>query len=179
MGKIYSPSAEKLFREYYARLCYFAWQALGDKELAEDIVQDAFMAFLEHQDFVAHHEVAIKNYLYTSVRNACYNVSRDAKIEERYFQLNPSVTIDESSVINDIIHSEVMNEVYVIINSMPEGCQRIFRLGYLEGWSNSEIAEKLQVSINTVKTQKQRGLKILKGKLNPELLGIFMLYIIK
>lgn len=176
---MYSSSAEKLFRAYYARLCHFAWQALGDRERAEDIVQDAFMSFLEHQDLVAQNEIALKNYLYTSVRNACYNVGRHTKIEERYFQLNPAVTIEESAIINDIIHSEVMNEVYAIITSMPQGCQRVFRLGYLEGWSNSEIAEKLQVSINTVKTQKQRGLKILKTKLNPELLGIFMLYIIR
>jgi len=179
MEEVYLLSADELFRKYYARLCHFAWQLLGDEVMAEDIVQDAFTEFLERRHAVADKDAAIKNYLYTSIRNACYNVGRDAKIEERYFRLNPLVMMEESAIVNKIVRSEVMHEVYTIITTMPRACQQIFRLGYLEGWSNAKIAEKLQVSVNTVKTQKQRGLKLLKGKLNPELLGIFVLCLIK
>lgn len=179
MKEVYLLPTDKLFRKYYARLCHFAWQLLGDEMMAEDIVQDAFAALLERRHLIADKDIAIKNYLYTSIRNACHNVGRNAKIEERYFRLTPLVTMEESTIINNIIRSEVMNEVYEIITTMPKGCQQVFRLGYLEGWSNSKIAEKLQISINTVKTQKQRGLKLLKGKLNPELLGVFVLYIVK
>lgn len=176
MEETYLLSAEKLFKKYYARLCHFAWQMLGDSAMAEDVVQDAFTFFLERQHLIANNDTAIKKYLFTSIRNACYNVSRTAGIEERYFRLNPAITIEESPVINNIIRSEVMNEVHSIITAMPKGCQKIFRLGYLEGWSNSKIAEELQVSVNTVKTQKQRGLKMLRSKLNPEFFGLFMLY---
>lgn len=179
MKEVYLFSADKLFRKYYARLCHFAWQLLGDEVMAEDVVQDAFAAFLERRHMVADKDAAIKSYLYTSIRNACHNVGRDAKIEERYFRLNPQVVEEDSTVINKMIRSEVMNEVYMVITAMPQGCQRIFRLGYLEGWSNAKIAEKLQVSINTVKTQKQRGLKLLKGRISPELLGVFLLCFIK
>lgn len=178
MKEVYLFSADKLFRKYYARLCHFAWQLLGDEVMAEDIVQDAFAGFIERRHTVADKDIAIKNYLYTSIRNACHNVGRDARIAERYFRLSPPVMTEES-VIHHIIRSEVMNEVYMIITTMPKGCQRIFRLGYLEGWSNAKIAEKMAVSINTVKTQKQRGLKLLKGKLGPELLGMLLLCFFK
>ena len=170
MKEVYLLSADQLFRKYYPRLCHFAWKLLGNEVQAEDIVQEAFTSFLERRHTIADNDTAIKNYLYTTVRNACINVGRDAKITERYFRLNPLETIVDSPVIDQLIHTEVMHQVYTIITTMPQGCQRIFRLGYLEGWSNAKIAETLQVSINTVKTQKQRGMKLLKGKLSPELL---------
>ncbi|MNO05198.1 RNA polymerase sigma factor [compost metagenome] len=57
---------------------------------------------------------------------------------------------------------------------MPASCQQIFTLGYLEGLSNLEITDRLQISINTVKTQKQRGMKMLLEKLHPEFLPIII-----
>jgi len=177
MEEVYMLSAEKLFKKYFAPLCHFAWQLTGDKMKAEDIVQDVFVAFLEHKHGVARADNAIKNYLYSSVRNACYNIGRDARIEGRYFSLNPWSPIEESTVVAQMIRSEVMNEVHHIVAAMPKACRKIFQLGYLEGWSNAKIAEKLQVSINTVKTQKKRGLKILKIRLNPEFFGVWIVLV--
>ena len=168
-------SVEKLFKEYYVRLCHFAWQLLNDKEMAEDVVQDAFMVYWNNKETIINNDTAIKNFLYSAVRNACYNLVRREKVNQRFLQLNPLDEIEEPHVLTDIIRSEVMVEIYGIIQSMPPGCQEIFRLGYLDGLSNTEIAEQLDISVNTVKTQKQRGLKLVKGKLNPELFSLLML----
>lgn len=178
-NKLTGLSIELLFKEYYSRLCHFAWQMLSDKERVEDVVQDAFMAYLDHADRVAKDDIAIKNFLYTSVRNACYNISRHTKVMQRYLLLQDINEVEESQVLAKIIRAEVMHEVYKIMQSMPEGCRQIFRMGYLEGLSNPQIADQLGVSVNTVKTQKQRGLKIIKGKLNPELLVILMLLLVE
>jgi DNA-directed RNA polymerase specialized sigma24 family protein len=56
---------ETLFKEHYSRLCHFAYTLLNKKELVEDIVQDAFIAYWNNEATVADHPVAIKNYLYT------------------------------------------------------------------------------------------------------------------
>jgi len=168
-------SVELLFREYYPRLCHFAWQMLNDKDRVEDVVQDAFMAYLDHAGMIAEDDIAIKNFLYTSVRNACYNITRHMKVTQRYFLLQETNEVEESQVLTKIIRAEVMHEVYRIIQTMPEGCQQIFRMGYLEGLTNPQIADQLGLSVNTVKTQKQRGLKIIKAKLNPELFGLLIL----
>ncbi len=171
-------SLEVMFREYYPRLCHFAWQMLHDKvvaeDIVEDIVQDAFMAYWNNRDAIADHDVAIKNFLYTTVRYSCFNINRREKVEQRFQSLYQEEEFEEPQVLSNIIRAEVMNEIYKIIQSMPEGCQEIFRLGYLEGLTNPQIAEKLHISVNTVKTQKQRGLKIVKGKLNPELFIVFI-----
>ena len=167
-------SVEKLFKEYYARLCHFAWQLLNDKEMAEDVVQDAFMVYWNNRDAVVDNDTAIKNFLYSTVRNACYNIARREKVTQRFQLLNPIEELEESQVLTNIIRAEVMVEIYEIIQSMPPGCQEVFRLGYLDGLSNVEIASQLDISINTVKTQKRRGLKLVKGKLNPELFALLL-----
>jgi RNA polymerase sigma-70 factor (ECF subfamily) len=73
-----------------------------------------------------------------------------------------------------MIETEVLTEINKIINKLPEACQAIFKLSYIEGFSNQEIADQLQLSINTIKTQKRRGLKYVQSKLNPEFFIIFM-----
>lgn len=161
---------EELFRRYYTRLCHFAFQLLEEKDLAEDIVQDAFLAFWNAQSRISDNPVAIKNYLYSSVRNACYNHHRQAKVQERYLQLHNGDELEEPQVLHAMIRAEVMNEIYLAIQTLPGSCQHIFRLGYLEGLSNPKIAETLGISINTVKTQKRRALKVLRTSLNPEAL---------
>ena len=162
-------SVKDLFYHYYPRLCHFAWQLLDNKEMVEDIVQDAFMAYWDNKDIVADDEVAVKNFLYAAVRHACYNAVRHEKVVERYLIRHQGALTEEAEVLGKLIRSEVIDEIYKIIQALPSGCREVFRLGYLEGLTNPQIAKHLDISINTVKTQKQRGLKIIRGKLNPEL----------
>lgn len=172
-------SVEKLFKEYYTRLCHFAWQLLNDKDMAEDVVQDAFMVYWNNRDSVLENDIAVKNFLYASVRNACYNITRREKVTQRFQSLYRVDELEESQVLANIIRSEVMVEIHKVIQSMPPGCKEVFRLGYLDGLTNAEIAEQLDISVNTVKTQKQRGLKLIKGKLNPELFVLLLAHIIE
>jgi RNA polymerase sigma-70 factor (ECF subfamily) len=48
-------------------------------------------------------------------------------------------------------------------------------MGYFDGKKNQEIAEELDMSINTVKKQKQRALQLLRVKLTPELFTWFVM----
>ena len=81
----------------------------------------------------------------------------------------------EEDVSEKIIRAEVVNELFKAIELLPAACREIFRLGYIEGLSNPKIAEVLDVSVNTVKTQKQRGIKILRNVLRPEAIFLLLL----
>jgi RNA polymerase sigma-70 factor (family 1) len=133
---------EELFRRYYTRLCNFAFQLLEEKDMAEDIVQDAFLAFWNTPSKISDDPVAIKNYLYSSVRNACYNHYRKSKIQERYFQIHNNDELEEPQALQAMIRAEVMDEIYKAVKTLPGSCQQIFRMGYLEGLSNPKIAER-------------------------------------
>ncbi|MGV3641994.1 MAG: RNA polymerase sigma-70 factor [Adhaeribacter sp.] len=169
-------SFQDLFNKYYSRLVYFSFQIVGSKEPAEDIAQEAFIKYWNQKEEIAPHQLAIKGFLYNTVRNISLNAVRHQKVKDTFAVLSSHASMEEEGIINAIIHAEVLAELHHAIATLPESCQRITRMGYLEGMKNQEIAEELGISVNTVKTQKQRALQLLRGRLNPELY-LFMLFL--
>jgi len=153
---------KSLFDLLYLRLCRFADQIITDSAAAEDIVQEAFIKYWQrHADITD--LPAIKTLLYVMVRNACLNHLKHQKVVEKFAQTQTEVA-EEAAVLK----AEVWGELYRAIASLPEGCRNVFKLSYLEGLKNQEIADELKISINTVKTQKARALELLKLRLKPE-----------
>ncbi|MCX6206069.1 MAG: RNA polymerase sigma-70 factor [Bacteroidetes bacterium] len=154
-----------LFDTYYARLCYFSFTLINEKEDSKDIVQEVFLKLWNGSNQFES-EIAIKNFLYLSVRNACLNYQRHALIQIKYTKTQPENTVDPGHGLENIIKAELIAEIQTAINSLPEGCGNVLKLAFLEGLKNDDISKKLGISINTVKTQKQRALKLLKLKLS-------------
>ncbi|WP_169540149.1 RNA polymerase sigma-70 factor [Niabella aurantiaca] len=168
-------SFEVFFKEHYRPLVYFAGKMIKDVDAAEDLVQDVFIRFLGRQsDFDK--EISARSFLYIAVRNASLNYLRQAQNHKRILAANAIKEAEESFALQTIIKSEALNEVYKAINELPEGCRKIFRLGYLDGLSNQEIAAHLSVSINTVKTQKARALQLLRLKIRPGFFSLLTLF---
>lgn len=160
---------EALFKEFYDRLVYFAFQFVYDKDQARDIVQDAFIKYWNQREEVLDNKAAIKNFLYSTVRNASLNYIRHSKIVEGYIQLHNTIEPEEAPIIDAIITAEVVAEIHAAIQSLPESYRQVSILSYLEGKKNQEIADELDMSINTVKKQKQRALQLLRMKMVPEM----------
>jgi RNA polymerase sigma-70 factor (ECF subfamily) len=165
---------KRLFDRYYTRLVYFSAQIVGSQEAAEDIAQEAFIKYWDQRSEILPHSLAIKNYLYSTVKHASLNAVRHEKVKAGYAaSLGETVAVTES-LDNAIIHAEVLAQLHSALSALPEGCQQISRMCYLEGMKNQEVAEELGISINTVKTQKKRALQLLRLKLNPELLTLLL-----
>ncbi len=161
-------AAETLFRQFYARLCHYAFQFTGDAEQARDIAQEAFVGYLARQAEVSAHPDAIRSFLYTSVRHACLNAIRHHKVVEKFMQEQSAAAPVEAGAMQAIIRTEVLAAVHEALQSLPEECGRIVRMGYIDGLKNQQIARELNISVNTVKTQKRRGLQLLRLRLPPE-----------
>lgn len=159
---------ELLHQSYYDRLVYYAWTIIHDKESSRDLVQEAFICYWNQKEQVSTQLVQIRNFLYVNVKNACLKHLRHDKVVGKYMELQDPDPVEEASVLNKMIHAEVLGEIYAAIATLPEGCQKISKMGYLEGLKNQEIADQLGISINTVKTQKKRALQLLRLKLSPE-----------
>lgn len=167
---------EVLFHKYYHRLCHFAWLMVKDNNLVQDIVQDAFVSLWNNLDNIPEEEILYKNFLYTSIKNACLNILRHDKVIEKYtaHQTFNSYENDGQYILHNIMKAEIMVEIMRLVENLPQGCQNIFRMSYLEGMSNQKIAKELQLSVNTVKTQKQRGLKYLRKNISSEYLPLLL-----
>ena len=168
MNRVEIPiTFEKFFKDNFKTLCYFAFQILKNMAEAEDVVQDTFIKFWDKMaDF--DNEQAIKSFLYLSVRNACLNMIRHKKIIQNHVEIQPpNLHIEHPEILNDIVNAEVLARVYKAVETLPDGCKKIFEMSYFEELKNPQIAEILEVSVNTVKTQKYRAIKLLNEKLKP------------
>lgn len=153
------------FRELFPSLCFFANRILNDRCEAEDIASSAFIKiWKKHSQFDNGRN--IRSYLYQIVRNDCLKFlqqrSRTSAMQNEIKYL-VNVNIDDNSEA-DIIRSEFFYELYNAFNNLPSECRRIFKMLYIEGKTVKEIAQELKLSLSTVKTQKARGLAVLKKK---------------
>lgn len=165
ISKEFTYRTEDIFKEYYAPLCYFAERFLKDDvNVVEDIVQDVFVILLEKSPSFESLE-HLKNFLYLSVKNACLNHRRRLISKERYFTEKSTEEESEEPIIHEMITTEVYRELAVAVANLPTECRKVFELCYFEELPNEEVAEKLGISIFTVKAQKARGKKILKENL--------------
>ncbi len=173
-------SFDEVFRLYYPRLCDFAVRMMDDNtEEVEDVVQDAFITFHQQMTEISSHPVAIKNYLYTSVKYACLKKHRHNKVIRRYQETLKLEEPKEEYTLDSIIHAEIIGEIHRTLNTLPQGCAEVFKLGYFNELSNQEIADRLNISIHTVKSQKKRALDILRTKLKPEALGLLLPFLLR
>jgi len=170
------PDLDQLFKDYYDRLVFFAWQIIKDKQQAEDTAQDAFIAYWQQRGQIANHPVAIKNFLYRCVKNASLDIVRHLQVVDQFQATLPATEQGEAYIIEAIISSEIIAEVHAAIAALPANLQRLSRLSFLEGKKNQEVADELEMSVNTVKKQKQRALELLKLNLNPETLTILLTF---
>ncbi|AKD57009.1 RNA polymerase sigma-70 factor [Spirosoma radiotolerans] len=169
-----SLELEPLFKEFYDRLVYFSVQIIRDQVQAQDITQDAFIKYWQEREAIFPNKVAIKNYLYSTVRNASLNVIRHNKVVDDYQEQHGFLEAEELTIMDAIISSEVMAELHSAIEALPANYRTISEMSYLEGKKNQEIADELNMSINTVKKQKQRALELLRLRLSPELFAVLL-----
>lgn len=163
------------FKKHYKLLCYFAWEMVKDEELAEDLVQDAFIAYLKNKDKISSEPQAVRSFMYSTIRNAVYNRSRKSKTVQKFLEREVPQDIDDVDYEHLIIRAEFMAEIARVVEGLPEACRQIFKLSYMEELSNQEIADQLGISVNTIKTQKQRALRVLRLEIHPEFFFLFLL----
>ncbi|QES88906.1 RNA polymerase sigma factor [Rhizosphaericola mali] len=154
---------ENLFRTYYASLCYHSYHVTGDKELSEDIVQEVFVRYWQYNENIQ--ILHPKAWLYKAVYNASLNSVEKRNTYERakvdmFIKLN-AVALEKSHELI-LIESETARLLWGNVEKLPPQCREIIRMGFIEGLSNKKIAELMHLHISTVKTQKQRGLSLLR-----------------
>lgn len=167
-------SFELLFKELYSELCNYAFQYMADRFLAEEIIQDVFIKIWQNRENITLSK-SIKAYIFQSVHNSCINSliqKKNKKIINNVFLSDASWEfIQESTQINSYLLEKLEAEdteriIKQIILTLPAGCSEIFTLSRFEHRSNQEIAEFLNVTVSTVRTQIYRALeKISEGLL--------------
>jgi len=150
-----------LFAKYYRALSIYSLKFIGDVHEAEDIVQDFFIRFWEDKK---HQQVngSLKNYLFISIRNRSINYLKSS----RHFNKNYLDNLKEVFTVEqftDVELSEKNEKLNKEISELPEKMQQMMKMIVFEGKRYKEVAEELNVSLSTVKTQYSRALKKLRS----------------
>ena len=159
------PQADKninfddLFRYNYRPLCLYALHYLQDVDLSEDIVQESYAALWEIPQ-EGTHVLNRKSYLYMMVRNRCLDHLRKKGIPTE--SLKP---YDTYGIIDDDDaqeRSQTEARLWTAIDSLPEKCREVFIMSKRDGLKYEEIADELGLSVNTVRNQISKALKLIK-----------------
>lgn len=146
----------EIFNTYYPSLHHFAFKILKSKHDAEDVVQDVFLSLWKNKP-AFQNDVSFRAYLYLCVRNRALDLlKKKSPIYSNDVRIEP---VDEE--VDAVVREEAFRLLDIAIEKLPERSREILKLT-LKGLSVKEIAEKLNVTVNTVKTQKQRAYKFLK-----------------
>lgn len=152
------------FKKNYQTACLIALKYVKNSNFAEDLVQDVVIALWEKKENFQIH-TNLRNYFFTAVKNHAINlVQRNKSITTSLSEL--FIDLPEEETSNSFSQEELAVKVYKAIQELPHACQTIFKLAYEQNYSYQEIADTLQISKNTVKTQMGIAYKQLRQKLN-------------
>ena len=152
---------EILFKGLYRTLCLYALHYLEDMDAAEDVVQDAFLAYWNRSRAYAAPS-SPRAYLFTSVRNICIDRIRKKAPETVALDRIP---VGYEEVITDgeaVSRSEVESRLWSAIDRLPAQRRQILLMSKRDGMKYTEIASELGLSAFTVRNQISRALASLR-----------------
>lgn len=144
---------ELLYVKYKGRIYNFILKlSQGDFYLAEEIVQNVFLKIWEIRKELAI-EGDLSSFLYMISRNMFISAMRK-KTQEYLYQesLLNNYCEYENLVEQDVEYKLLEEEVNRLINQLPPAQKRVYQLSRMQNFSNKEIAENLNISINTVES---------------------------
>lgn len=162
-----STSADRaladLYAGHYARLVRLGVLLLRDQGLAEDVVQDAFVAVHRRWARIDHGKAPA--YLSTSVVNGARSALRHRTVVARH---RPEPLADAAPADVSVIATERRTSVLDALAALPTRQREVLVLRYYLDFSEREIATTLGISQGAVKSHASRGTAALRLTLNEE-----------
>ncbi len=153
---------EVLFKAHYESLCRFALRFLDDKDEAEEVVQEVFCKIWDKRKSLSFTS-SFKAYVFTSVRNKCFNHHEHMKVRHQHQDHVKHTTSEADTGILEEVDLE--RKIEEAVASLPEQCRKVFKMNRFEGLKYKEIAEQLGISPKTVENQMGKALKVMRLQL--------------
>jgi RNA polymerase sigma-70 factor (ECF subfamily) len=161
---------EELFNRYHHSLCLYSFGLVKNEETAEEIVNDVFFKIWSKRNSIQIN-FGIKQYLFRSVSNATIDfIRQNASLSQHSFVeidelINETTNTNEEYIISWLENEDLQKDFANAIEHLPPQCKIIFSLSRFDLLTYNEISERLNISVNTVKTQMSRALDTLRKHL--------------
>jgi RNA polymerase sigma-70 factor, ECF subfamily len=157
-------SFNEIFSLYHKRIYNFCRRLYQSPDVAEETVQKVFVALWE-QRLQTDENKSLSAYLFTITRYMIYQEFRHQVYKRAAFDHFVLNSIDYSeSTKDDILYNELYTFLQSVIEKLPDRQREIFRLNRFSGLTYLQIANKLNITENTVDTQIRRALEFIRNK---------------
>lgn len=151
-----------IYERYHKLLYVLVYKYLKDNDTAKDAVQQIFLKLWESRSLFSIH-INLRNYLYTMLKNHLLNEIRNNYTAlEKNYELAQETIEYENEILSKLEEKEMTEQLYRAIDSLPEQKKAVCLYKLKDSLSNQEIAEKMQISIPTVKTHYSQAIKLLR-----------------
>lgn len=158
-----SFALRSLFEEEAGRLVAVAQRIVRRREIAEEVVQDAFVQIWTSARMYDASGGSARGWIYTIVRNKALNVVRDGRREDLVATEEIDAHRDGLVVIADAFEAlSQTSRLRQCLELIDKGKRESLLLSYVSGYTHGEIAGKLGVPLGTAKSWVKRGLAALK-----------------
>lgn len=163
-----------IYNKYHKALYVFSYYYLKNNEQAEDTVQSVFSKLWEfHSQIII--TINLKNYLYKMVKNHVLNeIRNNTSAFTKNYEIAQSTENYEDNLLEKIEEKELRSLFYKAIDKLSDQKRSICLLKIKEGLSNREIAEKLNIAENSVKTYYNQSIKLLRAHLQKMLIIVII-----
>ncbi len=153
----------RLYDRYSPCALSLAFRILRDRDLAEQVIQDAFWKVWQHAAEFEPTRGSFSTWLFTIVRNLSIDQLRRRKDEPSLDDDDHASTleaqlggVDVSETVSRQLRSE---EIRAALRALPDAQRRVLEMAYFEGLTRREIAEKLGEPLGTIHTRARLGLE--------------------
>lgn len=165
------------FTEIYEQYQHFCWyvanQMLGDVHLAEDAVQETFLALTRHLDKIEESDSPkTKKFLLTIVKSKAVDILRKKRGAEAYAEeLDTELPDTSRDILDQYITKENYNHLISCVLELDEAYRVVFEYKYVHQLSDREIARLLDITPKLVNVRFYRARKKLQEMLEKEVAG--------
>ncbi|MGO9436932.1 MAG: RNA polymerase sigma factor [Terracidiphilus sp.] len=160
MARDWQPDFERLVDEHQSMVFSLAWRMTADRGLAEEIAQDVFLELDRHMTRIESPEHAL-----FWLRRVAMSRSADALRRRRVRGVDLWIEIEENhGATQDERSSPLGARLEQLLTTLPEPQRAALVLRYQEDLTPEEIAATLDSPLATVKSNLQRGLRLLRAK---------------
>lgn len=168
----------KFFLRYNTKVYYFIHHIVPTSAEAEELVQDVFLKLWLNREKLADVDQP-DNYLFITSRNRALDHLAKAATEKKR-QSSVLYTQEDASAEEQLFFKESQAIIHKAVQTLPEQQQMVYRLSKEEGLSREEVAERMQLSPNTVRNHLAAAIRSIRLYLDSQghlvVLSIFLYY---
>lgn len=167
-----------IYDHFYQRVYFFALRFVSSAD-AKDITSEAFIKLWQKREDFDRFD-AISHFLFVLVRNRCYDLMRHelVKTNKHAELLHQLDTSEENDLFLEQVKAELICHIYAEVDRLPQKMKAIVLLSFSEGLKPAEIAQRLNLSVQTVSNQKLTAIRLLKAALGHRAMFLSMLILL-